>query len=351
MNAFISSSFISWLFCILLNTPGAHFQEAKSIGIESDSIPVSSFAKALMRPGVRILQEKGWYIWDCSPIVGEDGKIHVFYSRWRDDFTNWQRESEVSHAVADQPEGPYRYVGTVLKGRGGDYWDANTIHNPTIQKVGDKYVIFYMANNLADTTKYYKQPWIGMAIADNLNGPFRRVGNGPILPMPTAQDWDRRMNNNAAFLQQPNGQFWLYYKGKDSNSGLRKIGVAFAKRLTGPYKKYEHNPVLDFSNIGKQIEDPYVFFYKNKYYMICRDMGVINPRVGLLVTSDDGLHWSNPQLAYHKSSYYFDEAPDRFERPQILFMNGRPAYLFLSLKGGEYHTSTGAVLRIDTTKF
>ncbi len=325
--------------------------EMSGPGTDTTRYEESSFSKALMRPGTRILQEEGWYIWDCSPIVGEDGKIHVFYSRWRNNFDNWLTESEVAHAVADKPEGPYRFVRTVLKGKGDSSWDASTIHNPSIQKVGDKYVIFYMANNLVDTVKYDGRSWVGMAIADDLYGEFKRVGEGPILPSPDKDDWDRFMNNNPVLLQHPNGQFWIYYKGKEDSKALRKVGVAFADNIQGPYRKYEHNPVLDFSEINKQIEDPCIFHYKDKFYMITRDMGVIHPRVGLLVTSDNGLDWAQPELGYQKSSYYFDEEPDRFERPQILFLEGRPAYLFLSLKGGKYGTSTGAVLKIDPAKF
>ena len=31
-----------------------------------------------------------------------------------------------------------------IKGRGGDWWDANTTHNPTIHKVGSQYALFYL---------------------------------------------------------------------------------------------------------------------------------------------------------------------------------------------------------------
>lgn len=327
--------------------PGFGQEETPEIDRES------AFAKALIKPGTRILAQEGWFIWDCSPIVGEDGKIHVFFSRWPDEFGNWLTKSEIAHAVADTPRGPYTVVGTVLNGRGGDHWDASTVHNPTIHKVGNRYVLFYNGNNLNHADRYDGQApstqRIGMAIAEDLYGEFKRVGEDPILEIDSGH-WDSYMNNNPAWLQHPNGQYWLYYKAWDRyHDNLRKIGVAFAEQIEGPYTKYAGNPVLKFD--GAQMEDPYVFYYKNMFYMISRDMGVIHPRVGLLVTSDDGLHWSNPELAYHRSSYYFDEAPQRFERPQLLMQNGRPTYLFLSLKGGKYDTSSGAVLKIDTTKF
>lgn len=321
----------------------------KPVYIESD------FSKALMKPGTRILEDKDWYIWDSSPIVGDDGKIHVIFSRWPESFDKWLSHSEICHAVADKPEGPYQFVRTILKGRGGDYWDADAVHNPTIHKVGDKYVIFYNGANIKHASRYDgKSPStqrIGMAIADDLYGEFKRVDDEPLLTVEKGP-WDGYMNNNPSLLQHPNGQFWLYYKAWDRyNDNLRKIGVAFSDKIEGPYKKYEHNPVVNFGALG-QVEDPYVFRYKKRYYMISRDMGVINPRSGLLMTSKDGLKWENVQLGYKKSSWYFEgEQPQRFERPQVLFQNGRPTYLFLSLKGGKYDKSTGAVLKIDTTKF
>ena len=360
----MTTPLIPWCFFLLLSC-GSCGSVSGGVGAEKvvttaradtsidETHKESAFSKALIRPGTRILENPDWYIWDSSPIVGEDGKIHVFFSRWPDEFGNWLSHSEIAHAVADRPEGPYTVIGTVLKGRGGDYWDGSTVHNPTIHKVGNKYALFYNGNNLTHAERYDgtlpSTQRIGLAIADDLNGEFKRVGDEPLLTMEDGK-WDSYMNNNPALLQHPNGQYWLYYKAWDRyNDKLRKIGVAFAEQLEGPYRKYDGNPILRFEKA--QVEDPYVFYYNDKFYLIARDMGVIHPRVGLLVTSDDGLHWSEPQLAYHKSSYYFEEEPRRFERPQVLFLGGRPAYLFLSLKGGKYDKSTGVVLKIDPDKF
>ena len=75
-------------------------------------------------------------------------------------------------------------------------------------------------------------------------------------------------------------------------------------------------------------------------------MGVIDNRVGLYLNSYDGINWSQPQLGYESSEKYFGGKKERFERPQVLMIDGKPKYLFLALMGGRAGTSSGAVLKI-----
>lgn len=318
----------------------------------NENVVESPFSQAL-KQGNRILTQENWNVWGASPIIADDGKIHLFYSRWRGTHDRWLSHSEIAHAVADKPEGPYTVLGTVLSGRGGEYWDADTIHNPTIQKVGDKYVLFYIGNNLSQAKNYdghhASTQRIGLAISDNMYGPFKRVSDEPILDISSDRSqWDSYLTTNPALLQHENGQYWLYYKAWDRyNDNMRKMGVAIADDITGPYQKHEKNPLVSFADIGKQVEDAYVYRHHEKYYMIMRDMGVIHPHVGLLLSSSNGLTWSPPQLGYQTNTAYLDEKKiERMERPQVLMMNGKPAYLFLALMGGEYNTSTAFVTKI-----
>lgn len=315
----------------------------------------SNFAKALSG-GKRILGAEGWNVWGASPIWGDDGKVHVFYSRWPGSHSNWLRNSEIAHAVADQPEGPYTVIGTVLKGRGEGHWDADTIHNPTVHKVGDRYAMFFIGNNLkiADDAGMHHagSQRVGLAMADDLNGPWERVGEGPLLDTSTDRKaWDSFLTTNPAFFQHENGESWLYYKAWDKhNDNMRKMGLSIAKDIEGPYRKVEENPLVSFAPMRKQVEDAYVFQYKEKFYMVMRDMGVIHAHVGLLLESDDGVGWSEPMLGYHTSQHYLGGTVERFERPQVLMKDGVPTHLFLALMGGEFHTSTAAVLKIDADK-
>ncbi|WNJ16994.1 glycoside hydrolase family protein [Pontibacter sp. G13] len=317
----------------------------------------SAFSQSL-QPGNRILELEDWNVWGCSPIMGPDGKVHVFFSRWPGDHSNWLTQSEIAHAVADQPEGPYTVIGTVLKGRGGAFWDAHTIHNPTVQKVGDKYAMFYLGNNLDRAADFDGQhastQRIGLAMADDLNGPWTRVSEEPILDISdTRADWDSYLTTNPALLQHPDGRYWLYYKAWDRyNDKMRKMGVAISDQIEGPYEKVDTNPLVSFSHLKKQVEDAYVFYHDAKFYMVMRDMGVIHPHAGLILESKDGLNWSEPMLGYGFSRDFLgEEKIERFERPQVLMIDGQPSYLFLAAMGGKYGTSTAAVLKIDHSIF
>lgn len=351
--------------------------------ISSNSTTTSAFEQRL-NPLGRILEIEGYHVWCCSPIYGPDGRVHVFYSRWRDEykFSGWVSACEVAHAVADKPEGPYEDLGVVLKGSGGDAWDSWAIHNPTVQKVGDKYALFYMGADgsgldieqsdlphLSDEAyaKYFTElvysKRVGLAIADSLDGPWERVGDGPVIDVGASGEWDDAVVSNPSLLQNPNGEYWLYYKGWDYDTGRRfngnrKYGLAVAKDIKGPYVKCEKNPLVDFSYMGERVqcEDAYTWYDKSKeapYQMILRDMGVFNHEYGLFLDSADGLEWGNPQIAYRDAGSYFNEAlpgldrQGRFERPQLLMnAEGQPTHLFCAYQGGKFGTCSGVVLEI-----
>lgn len=321
----------------------------------------SSFSQRL-RPVGRILEVEGYYVWCQAPIEGPDGKIHVFFSRWpaAKRMGGWINASEIAHAVADRPEGPYTVRETVLAPRGPGHWDGTTCHNPHLKKIGDRYALFYMGNSNGRTdTKR-----IGLAWSDSLDGPWHRP-ESPLLEPGPAGAWDDHCTTNPSILQHPNGQFWLYYKswntaeydqGKPPVRGNRKYGLAVAERLEGPYQKHPRNPIIDFSARGNnaQCEDAFIWRENGRFKAIMRDMGVYSHEIGLYLESEDGLIWSEPQLAYEPARAYIDLPPaprhltkyGRFERPQLLLHEGHPAYLFTATQGGAYETSSGFLFKL-----
>ena len=356
-------------------TTTSHTQTANPLSTETllaQTQPISSSFEKRLTPIGRILEDPDHNVWGCSPIYGPDGKVHLFYSRWVNEahHQGWITCCEIVHAVADQPEGPYTTVEVALTGRGGDWWDSMTCHNPTIHKVGDTYVLFYMGTS--DGTVYTKR--IGMATSDSLYGPWKRSDKPIIEPDPNPDAWNSICTTNPAFVQHPNGELWLYYKSwritdweKDLNRGLREAtsdvgkftnrqyGLAKATSLDGPWTKVGTEPIIDLRHLGEnaQSEDAYIWIdATGTFHMIMRDMGYWNHEYGLLFTSDDGINWGLPEVAFYEGRHYLPEPPNgleregRLERTQLLIRNGEPEYIFFAMVGGTYNTSSDVVMKV-----
>jgi len=78
--------------------------------VTAATVEKSSFADRLEWVGVAV-QQDGYHIWGSSPIIGDDGKVHLFCARWpiSSKFDpGWRDTPEIGHYVADEPEGPFR---------------------------------------------------------------------------------------------------------------------------------------------------------------------------------------------------------------------------------------------------
>lgn len=328
---------------------------------QDSSVP--DFAKHL-KPIGRRLEMEGYYVWCNSPIEAPDGKIHMFFSRWAatKKMGGWINGSEICHAIADSPEAEFKFINVILAPRGPGFWDATTCHNPSIKMVDGKYCLFFMGNSNGKTNTKR----IGLATASSLDGPWQRP-DAPLLEAGPEGAWDDHCTTNPAFVKHPNGEFWLFYKSWNTaeyiNSvnpvikGNRKYGIAIANAPEGPYTKFSGNPVLDFSSRpdNAQLEDAFVWMEKDKFKMLARDMGVFNHEYGLLIESKNGIKWGEPKVAYYDAAHYkiVQPAPPpylkkygRFERPQLLFQNGKPTYLFTASQGGKYMTSSSFMFKI-----
>lgn len=333
---------------------------------EKNTADFSFIAKNLEWKGIAI-QDENYTIWGCAPIQGEDGKTHLFAARWPEKNVDpaWRKSSEIAHYVADKPEGPFVFSDVAIRGTGKETWDKYGAHNPEIKKVRDKYVLLYIGNT------DYKQPphpgnqSIGMAISKSPYGPWKKVGkDGEILNAKDATKWNYKSRNgvaNPAFLVFKE-KYYLYFKsmGKD---GL-KYGLAIANHLEGPYTITER-PVT--SNKGT-LEDGTIFFYKDTIYLLTTDNHGNNTGIrggGTLWKSKDGITFKleEAEVGYDRLPSYYDSfdlkkivkiygSDPKLERPKILMINNKPAYLYgpsgWNLFGGDRTVSH--VLKIDLGK-
>ncbi len=199
----------------------------------SKSAPLSFIAKNLEWKGVAV-EDSNYTVWGCAPIEGEDGKIHIYASRWPEKNVDpaWRKKSEIAHYVSDDPEGPFKFSDIVLQGTRHDTWDKYAPHNPEIKKVGDQYILLYIAN-----TDYHQPPHpsnqnIGMALSNSPYGPWKKVGQtGQIIDANDPAKWNYQSSNgavNPAFLVK-DGRYYVYFKSTGKN-GLQ-YGLAISDQL------------------------------------------------------------------------------------------------------------------------
>ena len=309
-----------------------------SISVTNGQQIKTDFAKNWEYIGVAV-DEPGYTIWGSSPIIDETGKVHLFVARWPARLKvdpGWRSHSEIAHYVADNPEGPFTFHDIALTGTGKDTWDKFGAHNPAIHKIGDKYYLFYIGNNNPERPAHPSNQCIGLAVSENLNGPWKRVGeNGLILSPPQNPDyWNYKPTNgvnNPAFLQHPNGGYFLYFK---SQSG--KMGVAISENPEGPYVQLPF-PV---TRNNQTVEDGYAFVMDGKICLLTTDNhGLIEKGGGILWRSDDGIHFDEKEQGYFPFTKYIPEKHTqiatqiygsmiKLERPQVLILDSKPAYLY-----------------------
>lgn len=315
----------------------------------------SSFADNWVFKGIAI-EEPAYHVWGSSPIMGKDGKVHLFSARWEISASfdpGWRSHSEIAHYVADTPEGSFRFVDVVLKGSGKDTWDKYGIHNPAVHKVGSKYVLLYIANNNYTQPPHPKNQRIGMLIADDLYGPWEKVGKDGCILSPSSNPlhWTYQAGNgvvNPALLQHPNGGYMLYFKSQGS-----KMGMAFSDHIEGPYVMFP-TPV---TKNNQTIEDGYAFIYQDQICLLTTDNhGILQKGGGLLWRSDDGVNFDKYEAGFNLFESYLDKdalkdakqlygSHPKFERPQVLMIDGEPAYLYTP-SGANMKGNNGTIVHV-----
>lgn len=304
--------------------------------------------------GGGLLMEDYW-VWCGSAIQGEDGRYHLYASRWPKSlpfFDGYRVRSEIVHAIADTPVGPYHFHDVVLGDRGARYWDGRMTHNPTIHRWGDTYLLFYIgatyqgpaptgdqlrAGSTNQPQESYASIQIGLATSQSVYGPWTRPAQPILSPRPG--HWDSTVVTNPAPCIRSDGSLRMLYRANTPH-GLR-LGLAGAPSWDAPLRRLTEEPVLVLEG-GNHVEDPYLWWTDDHYEALAKDMngGITDERhAGVHATSQDGIHWqlADPPKAYSRQVRWDDgtvTVQGSVERPQLLFQDGVPTHLFAATADG-----------------
>jgi hypothetical protein len=319
-----------------------------------DSLDLFSMVQSV--PATHVFSDTAYNIWCGSVTRAKNGQFYMFYSRWKRELGHeaWITHSEIALAKADKPEGPYRHLKVILPARGSQFWDGTTTHNPAILPYKGKFYLYYMGSTgksyVKPHTAYENPNWweyrnnqrIGVAVADDPEGDWKRFDK-PVLDInPDSTAYDALMVSNPAITVDNQGRFILVYKQVEKKTGVLRggkvrFGVAFSKSPTGDFIKH-NKPIFEAKDGDKEwmvAEDPFIWHQQDLNYAIVRDVvGKFTGESGALalMVSTNGIDWrpaKHPKVVgnkvYRDTGQAFD---DKLERPCLYIENGVPKFLF-----------------------
>ncbi len=291
-----------------------------------------------------------YWVWCGSAIKGDDGKYHMFASRWPKRYPfywGYCYYSEIVRAFSDRPEGPFKFAEVIFQDRDAKFWDGRMTHNPTIHRTGGNYLLFYIGTKfegekpsvsdlMSDKHKRVKAnpQAIGLATAKSVTGPWCRSEEPILCQRPDS--WDHSVVTNPAPCILPDGRIFLYYR----SYGLR-IGLAVAEHFDGPWRRFDE-PVINADG-QSPIEDMFVWWDDGQFHLIAKDLSdggrlCGQNHGGVYATSDDGMKWTfHREIAYSRLIRWDDRSETLqgcMERPQLLFEDGKAICLYAATGDG-----------------
>ena len=269
----------------------------------------------------------GYWIWGGSMIkVGST--YHLFASRWKKTGPfpeGYRLNSEIVRATSKSPLGPFLFEEVIIGERDRSFWDSNMAHNPTLHRIGDEFVLFYIGSDFTTYSENSKSliRRIGYASSQSISGPWKR-SDQPLI--------NSESNNPAILIDGSTVK--LFYR--DENL---KVLLAEADFYKGPYIIKNDDLWPDC-----KLEDFYAFKANNQFHLICEDnIGGVSghERWGIHLYSEDGVKgWKkyNPVVVYDHDILFTDNSVlkcTRRERPQLLIENGEITYLMNGVYDGE----------------
>ena len=305
-----------YLFVLIISLIFSQLGFGQKIAFEFDKVPKES--------GFRM---EGYWVW-CGTMIKVGSTYHLFASRWKKQGgfpDGYRQNSEIVRATSKSPLGPFKFEEVVIGERDSSFWDSNMAHNPTIHKIGNEYVLFYIGTDFTTHSDNYSGLLrrIGYASSKSITGPWKR-SDRPII---------NSESNNPAILIDGNKVKLLYRDAR------LKVVLAESDNYRGGYKT-----VNDNLSPTCKLEDFYLFKADNQYHIICEDnVGGVSghERWGVHLFSVSGVNdWKpyNPVVVYNHDIEFTDNTIlkcTRRERPQLFIENGKITYLITGIYDGK----------------
>ncbi len=289
--------------------------------------------------------------WGGSIIKGDDGRWHMFVSRFSENcgLSSWVTNSEIVQATSQTPYGHYSFLRVVVE---------RFSHNPGIHYVSGKYLLFHIGcgqgipsanvshclNGTTPSSSIKPNKFGGcenphyenLMTSDSLNGSEWKSQGEINLFTPR----NETAITNPAYHFFDNGSVYSIYRQpggawpKVSSAASERIGAAMATScITGINCTYVDKspefPLFDFA-----LEDVYVWVDANANYhaLTHKKKPAYGPRGDSgHIFSTDGIHWYISKISPYNDTIYFKDGTTfsckKRARPKLVIENGAPIAL------------------------
>lgn len=215
------------------------------------------FGKHLVKHGQPM--ELGW---DEPEIVECNGKYYLFYRIGGGG-------DEIALATSEDGVN-WTGNGTVIGQGAGDAWDNNYVISPAHLHHDGRHHVFYEGNDGHISR-------IGWASAEQIEGPYRKSPDNPVLVPEQAGGFEDVLVGTPAVSRHDDSTMYLYYHGWDTEHD--RLAVAKSENLV-EWEKSPNNPIIDVRSgtwFGSKIAPSDVLRREGTDYV--------------LIEGDDGQHW------------------------------------------------------------
>ncbi|VGO17424.1 hypothetical protein PDESU_06020 [Pontiella desulfatans] len=251
------------------------------------------------------IEAPDWSYWCGFPVKDDDGTFHLYTARWPENEPRGHFgyfDSEIVHATATDPMGPYTYQGWIGPG-----------HNPELyQNAQGEYCIY------STHGRFYS--------SDSLNGPWKA----------RTYNFDKR--GRYAFKNYVNFSFAPRADG--SHLAVSRRGYIWASKEGGEdWQEVSAESV--YPKVPGIFEDPVLWKDAVQYNMIVNDW---KGRIAYHLRSKDGFHWiTEPGEAYVPGIARYEDGTvlDWYKFERLRFLqdeHGRPIQAHFAVIDSDKHS-------------
>lgn len=226
---------------------------------------------------------KNWCYWDGRIVKDDEGKYHIYASRWHHSYAHsegWKENSKGMHAVSDNIMGPYKDLGLAWP-----TWQEGLGHNVMGLRMHDGR--YAMVNSEVTPGEIF--------VSDSPYGPFKFMGaiqvdyNG-FDPGLARYNFNGHMSNVKVMLR-PDGRYMII--GRSTAPMVSDKGILGPYKIMGDriYKKYPDLPQT-------KNEDPTIWYSGGLYHIVYNHWP---SKTSHHFTSEDGINdWTYRGIAFKK---------------------------------------------------